>query len=216
MDPAPGRDLLAAEELARADRIGSPDLRRRFLTRRWMARDLLGRETGEDPGRLVLQRPCERCGELHPASPLRAGSRSVWWSASSSAGLAAVAIADSRVGLDLEEVKERRRQEGIARRHFTEEEWREVTEHPARFLELWTLKEAYLKALGLGLPGGLRSLDCTGLAPAGGGWSVSEAHPGWRFQNLHPEPGFVAALAVEGAADSIELRRWDPEAGEAG
>ena len=94
MDPAPGRDLLAAEELARADRIGSPDLRRRFLTRRWMARDLLGRETGEDPGRLVLQRPCERCGELHPASPLRAGSRSVWWSASSSAGLAAVAIAD--------------------------------------------------------------------------------------------------------------------------
>ncbi len=107
---------------------------------------------------------------------------------------------------------------GLARAYDarTEEEWRAVTESPARFLEFWTLKEAYLKALGLGLPGGLRSLDCTGLAPAGGGWSTSPAHPGWRFQNFHPEPGFVAALAVEGAADSIELRRWDPTTGEAG
>lgn len=218
VDAAPARDLLPAEELARADRIGSPDLRRRFLVRRWMARDLLARETGEDPGRLVMRRRCERCGELHPASPLGAGSRRVWWSASSSAGLAAVAIADRRVGLDLEEVKERRRQEGIARRHFNEEEWRQVTERPGLFLELWTLKEAYLKALGLGLPGGLRSLDCTRLSPVDGDWSVSDQHPGWRFRNLHPEPGFVAALAVEGAADSIEVRRWDPrgEAGEAG
>lgn len=216
VDPAPGRDLLSAEELARADRISSADLRRRFLVRRWVARDLLARETGEDPGGLVLQSRCERCGEMHPASPLRSGSRNVWWSASSSAGLAALAIADWRVGLDVEEVRKRRRQEGIARRHFTEDEWRAVTEAPARFLEFWTLKEAYLKALGLGLPGGLRSLDCTGLAPADGGWSTSPAHPGWRFQNLHPEPGFVAALAVEGAADSIELRRWEPDVGGAG
>jgi 4'-phosphopantetheinyl transferase len=216
VDPAPARGLLAAEELARADRISSPDLRQRFLVRRWMARELLARETDGDPGRLVMQRRCERCGELHPASPLRAGSRSVWWSASSSAGLAAVAIADRRVGLDGEVVKEGRRQEGSARRQFTAEAWRAVTEHPARFLEFWTLKEAYLKALGQGLPGGLRSLDCTGLAPADGGWSTSPAHPGWRFQNLNPEPGFVAALAVEGAADSIELRRWEPDAGGAG
>lgn len=216
VDPAPGLDLLAADELARADRIGSPDLRRRLLVRRWMARDLLGRETGEDPGRMVLRKRCKRCGELHPASPLRAGSRKVWWSASSSAGLAALAIADRRVGLDVEEARERRRQESIARRHFSEDEWRAVTEAPARFLEFWTLKEAYLKALGLGLPGGLRSLDCTDLVPADGGWSASPAHPGWRFQNLQPEPGFVAALATEGGADSIELRRWEPDAGGAG
>lgn len=195
--------------------MGSPSLRRLFLARRWMARALLARETGEDPGGLVLERRCERCGELHPASPLVAGSSSVWWSASSSAGLAAVAISGWRVGLDIEKREERPRWERIARRFYTEDERRAVAGSPTRFLEFWTLKEAFLKAVGLGLPGGLRSIECTGLSPSPGDWSTSAAHPGWRFRHLHPEPGFVAAVAVEGAPDSIELRRWTPDAGEA-
>jgi 4'-phosphopantetheinyl transferase len=196
--------------------MGSPSLRQRFLARRWMARSLLARETGEAPGALILERRCERCGELHPASPLDADGHSVWWSASSSAGLAAVAIADWRVGVDLEQQRERPRWERIARRFYSEDEARTVAGSPARFLEFWTLKEAYLKALGLGLPGGLRALDCTGLSPAGGEWSASAAHPGWRFRHLDPGPGFTAAVAVEGTPDSIELRRWTPDVGEAG
>ena len=77
VDLAPARGSFSPEELARADRMASPGLRRRFLARRWMARTLLARETGGDPGGLVLERRCERCGELHPASPLHAGARSV-------------------------------------------------------------------------------------------------------------------------------------------
>jgi 4'-phosphopantetheinyl transferase len=215
VDLAPARGSFSADELARAERMGSPSLRQRFLARRWMARALLARETGEGPGALVLERRCERCGELHPASPLGAGSGGVWWSASSSAGLAAVAIADWRVGIDLEQRRERPRWEQIARRFYSEEEWRAASGSPARFLEFWTLKEAYLKALGLGLPGGLRSLECTGLSPSGGGWSAGAAHPGWCFRHLDPGPGFIAAVAVEGTPDSIELRRWTPDAGEA-
>jgi 4'-phosphopantetheinyl transferase len=214
-DPARTRDLLSAEELERAERMVSPDLRRRFLARRAMARELLGRETGEDPAGLVLERRCERCGEDHPASPLGDGDSGVWWSASSSAGLAAVAIAGCRVGLDIEKHGERPRWERIARRFYSEDERRAVAGSPARFLELWTLKEAYLKALGLGLPGGLRSLECTGLAPAAGEWSTTAAHPGWRFRGFEPESGFAGAVAVEGSPDSIELRRWSADAGEA-
>ena len=210
MDLAPARGSFSPEELARADRMASPGLRRRFLARRWMARALLARETGGDPGGLVLERRCERCGELHPASPLRAGARSVWWSASSSAGLAAVAISDCRVGLDLERRQERPRWEQIADRFYSEDERRAVAGSPARFLEFWTLKEAYLKALGLGLPGGLRSLECTGLSPSAGEWSTSAAHPGWRFRQLDPRPGFAAALAVEGAPAGVQLHRWAP------
>lgn len=208
--------MFSAEELARADRMSSPSLRAGFLTRRWMARAVLSRVTEAEIGRLVLERTCERCGELHPASPLGSGAGGVWWSASSSGGLAAVAVAERRVGLDLEQRRERPRWEQIARRYFSEDEWRAATGSPARFLEFWTLKEAYLKALGLGLPGGLRSLECTGLSPSAGEWSASAAYPGWRFRHLDPEPGFIAALAVEGAADSIELRRWAPDAEEAG
>lgn len=208
VDLAPASGSLSGDELERAERMGSSSLRQRFLARRWMARDLLGRETGVDPGELVLERLCERCGKLHPASPLRAGSREVWWSASSSADLAAVAISGGRIGLDLEICRERPRWEQISRRFFSAQEQRALAASPSRFLEFWTLKEAYLKALGVGLTGGLRSLECTGLAPSAGAWSASAAHPGWRFQNLRPRPGFVAALATEGAPDRVVLRRW--------
>lgn len=196
------------EERERAGRTASASVRQRFLARRWMARSLLARETGADPGELVLERRCERCGALHPASPLRAGSREVWWSASHSADLAALAISSSRVGLDLEIERRRPRWERIAARFFSPEEQRAVAGSPDRFLQFWTLKEAYLKALGLGLPGGLRTLECTGISPTAGAWSESAAQPGWRFQNLRPQPGFVAALAAEGAPDGVELRRW--------
>jgi 4'-phosphopantetheinyl transferase len=82
---------------------------------------------------------------------------------------------------------------------------------PARFLEFWTMKEAFLKATGVGLAGGLRSLDCTTLSQASPEWCTSPTHPGWRFAHLRPGPGFTAAVAVEGAPDSIELRSWDPD-----
>jgi 4'-phosphopantetheinyl transferase len=193
----------------------SPSLRQRFLARRWMARALLAKATGEDPGGVVLERRCERCGRPHPARPLSAGSRRVWWSASSSAGLAAVALSGWRVGLDIEKHEDQPRWERIAHRFYSEAEQRAVAGSSTRFLEFWTLKEAFLKAGGLGLPGGLRSIECTGLSRSLGHWSRSAEHPGWRFQHLHPTRGFIAAVAVEGTPDSIELRRWTPDAGEA-
>ena len=215
MDPAPAQGTFSPEELARAEQMGSARLRRRFLARRWMARTLLAKATGEDPGGLAIERTCERCGRLHPASPLAGDSREVWWSASSSAGLAALALSPWRVGIDVEQRRERPRWERIARRFYTEGEQRAVDGSADRFLEFWTLKEAYLKALGIGLPGGLRSLECGGLSRSPGEWMESAAHPGWRFRQLQPGDGAVAAVAVEGTPDRIELRRWAPDAGEA-
>jgi len=211
----PARGVFSAAELARAERIGEPRLRRRFLARRWMARALLAEATGEEPGALTLERRCERCGRMHPASPLAGGDGEVWWSASSSAGLGAVALSPWRVGLDIEQRRDRPRWERIARRFYSEDEQRAVAGSADRFLDFWTLKEAFLKAIGMGLAGGLGSLECTGLSPRPGEWMESAAHPGWRFRQLDPAPGIAAAVAVQGAPDRIELRRWTPEAGEA-
>jgi len=185
VDLEPAGGAFSAAELARADRIASAERRRRFLSRRWVVRALLARASGA-----------------------AAGSGELWWSAASSAGLAALAIAPRRVGLDLERQAERPRREGIARRFYREEERRAVAGSATRFLEFWTLKEAYLKALGQGLPGGLKALDCTLLEPVEDGWRASAEHPGWRFRNLELEPGFVAALALEGEPEGVRLRDW--------
>jgi 4'-phosphopantetheinyl transferase len=209
VDLAPARGALPAEELARAERIASAPRRRRFLARRWAARALLAEETGAAAAELVLERRCERCGELHPATPLLADGREVWWSATSSAGLGAVAIASRRVGIDLEKRVERRRQEALARRFYSEGERLAMARATSGFLELWTLKEAYLKALGEGLPGGLGSLDCTRLEPAKDGWSSGPEHPGWRFRNLAVDPAFAAAVAIDGEPEAVRLRDWD-------
>jgi 4'-phosphopantetheinyl transferase len=214
IDPAPAYGLLSPAELERAERMRSPLLRRRFLSRRWMARALLADATGGDPGELVLEKRCDRCGKPHPANPLAAAAATVWWSASSSGDLASVAISPRRIGFDVERDDDHPRRERIARRFYTDAEQRAVVESPSRFLEFWTMKEAFLKAVGLGLAGGLRSIDCATLSGPVDDWRTSPAHPGWRLRHLRPEPGFTAAVAIEGEPDSIELRRWNPDAEE--
>lgn len=77
------------------------------------------------------------------------------------AGLVACAIADRHaIGVDLERADRRFEPLEIARRYFSQEEadslaTLEGDARHARFIELWTLKEAYLKATGAGLSGSL-------------------------------------------------------------
>ena len=81
-------------------------------------------------------------------------------SVSHSGSLVVCAVADIAVGVDVE-TRPPRDVEGVAERYFTAAEASWVAAHPAeRFPMLWVLKEAYLKALGVGLAGGLDSLEC--------------------------------------------------------
>lgn len=81
-------------------------------------------------------------------------------SVSHSGSLVVCAVADVPVGVDVE-TRPPRDVEGVAERYFTAAEARWIAAEPAeRFPMLWVLKEAYLKALGVGLAGGLDSLEC--------------------------------------------------------
>jgi 4'-phosphopantetheinyl transferase len=74
----------------------------------------------------------------------------------------ACCIADrGEVGVDLEVVDLRRHAPTLARRFFAEGEadWLQ-TQPKDRFFMLWVLKEAYVKALGCGIFGGLNGLQC--------------------------------------------------------
>jgi len=81
--------------------------------------------------------------------------------------VACAIAASGEVGVDVQHVVPRRRIADIARRYFSQAEnaWLDNAT-PDAFYRLWVLKEAYLKALGSGLAGGLGSLDCRVEPPA--------------------------------------------------
>ena len=123
------------------------------------------------------------------------------FSLSHSGPRAAVAIGLSTpIGLDLEAVDRTQDPLLLAERFFTPSETamlrgRQEADRAGTFATLWTVKEAVLKAEGLGLSTRLSTVEVTleaagqlaGVAGPGGPWSVRA----WE-----PEPGFRLALAV--------------------
>ena len=111
-----------------------------------------------------------------------------------------------RFGIDVERIRPGRDYLALARHQFQGEELELVARQPAArravaFLRLWTAKEALAKALGRGLdampaielrrgPGGtLRPCKL----PRAAGDPAS-----WRVLAFTPEPGYRAALAIQG------------------
>ena len=97
---------------------------------------------GIDPEKTEITR--EECG--------RWTSPNVCFSLSHTQGAVAVAISDSPVGIDIEEIKERDIT-ALSRRALTEREREELDIAPpeerlTRFYEIWCKKEAYFKTLG--------------------------------------------------------------------
>jgi 4'-phosphopantetheinyl transferase len=91
----------------------------------------------------------------------------------------------------------------IARSHFAPDETRFLEslpegERPRAFLALWTLKEAYIKARGMGLSIPLADFAFT-LEPLRIAFSphIEDQPSNWFFQQSSLAPAHVLALAVE-------------------
>src|SRR5262249_56606268 len=100
-----------------------------------------------------------------------------------------------------------------AERLFSPEERRRLSALPPEqwrdgFYNCWTRKEAFVKALGLGLSHPLDSFDvavepgepATLLSPVGG----------WSMQGFAPRPGYLAAAVVEGDGQAVRFRGTIP------
>jgi 4'-phosphopantetheinyl transferase len=113
------------------------------------------------------------------------------------------------LGVDVERIDPTRSSDEIAERFFAPKEAAAVRGAPAlRFFEYWTLKEAYLKAcgVGLGLP-----LECFGFELAPPAPRISFEPPivddpaCWQFVQLFPAEGHVAAVAVRRGAQMPDV-----------
>jgi 4'-phosphopantetheinyl transferase len=188
--------IISPPERDRAARFAFERDRARFVACRAALRLLLSRYTGIPPESILFRY------ESH-GKPALAGGDGWQFNVSHSRELAAIAISRcDPVGIDLEFIDPHFPRHEVAPDILSPEELRDLAAlppalQPGRFFQLWTLKEALLKAAGCGLsldPREIRIRLDEALPPA-----IISASPVFTHATLHRltlSPGYAAALAV--------------------
>jgi 4'-phosphopantetheinyl transferase len=164
IDLAAMESVLSEEERARRDRFVFAEDRRAFTAAHALLRTALSRYGSLPPRAWRFGTTFHGKPFLPPA---QTGAPPLKFNMSHTRRVVACAIAlGTAVGIDVEGPERLADGVSIAERHFTGPELQLLTECApedvnARFVEIWTLKEAYLKATGLGLS---LALDSFGFA----------------------------------------------------
>lgn len=158
---------------------------------------VLARALGVPPDEVVVDRePCVSCGGPHGRPVLGGGRDDVHFSLSSSGGLVLVAVADVRVGVDVEAVPDPARARAVAAVLHPRQRERLArvpeAEHPAALARAWVRTEAYLKGLGTGLQRDPGADDLDDPAGAPRGWTIHDVPVG-------PDARAAIALATSSA-----------------
>jgi|SRR5579875_467327 len=201
--------ILSEDERARAARFYFERDRVRYIAGRAQLRMLLAEYLDLAPEELVFRYGENGKPSLRPPAP--------HFNLSHSGALALCAVtADAEVGIDVELYDPDFGGERIPERFFAPDEvlaLRELPEHlqPRGFLELWTRKEAFIKARGDGLSLALDSFSVTlGQGRASlvrTGWSEGEPER-WSLLDLSDKDGeFIAAVAAKTEEWSVVRHR---------
>ncbi|HVX40331.1 MAG TPA: 4'-phosphopantetheinyl transferase superfamily protein [Gemmatimonadaceae bacterium] len=140
---------LSPDEHARAARYRGDHLRRRFVLARAAVRAVLARYLGADPAAVVF--------ELGAHGKPRVSGDEPPFSVSHSADVAVIAVSGAgAVGVDVEAIRLIPYLDDLAARNFARAERATLEALPPderveAFFRAWTAKEAYVKALGVGL-----------------------------------------------------------------
>jgi len=196
------RAVLSAMERERSDKFAFPHLRERYVAAHASMRRLLGGYLRVDPASLAFD-IAERGKPSLPGRPLHFNL-----SHTSDHGLLAVTRV-GEVGVDIESVDRKLDRAGIAERFFSRAEADELASLPAElqpegFCNLWTRKEAWLKATGVGISEGLDKVEfnCRPGEPAR--LLRIDGDPGkaanWRVESFHAPGGCLGAVAIQATA----------------
>jgi 4'-phosphopantetheinyl transferase len=164
-----------------------------------------------DPVGVELQRSEQ--GKLRIAE--RQGSQ-VRFNLSHSKGFAIFAITRGReVGIDIEQVDGTSGWRDVAKVFFTPREQEVISRLPAdrqteTFFEIWTRKEAILKALGLGLQFDPAHVDVAGNDALGKEITLLHEDRPWKLFSLSAD-GFAATLAAPSNGWRVQRHDWTVE-----
>jgi len=198
---------LSLVERARAERYRRPEDARRYAVARGWLRQVLGAETGHPPAEVPMDD-----GGGKPRLSAGAGPR---FNLSHAGELALVAVAECEVGVDVEHRESGQRALDATALACTPAEVADLDrlapdERAEAFLRIWTAKEAYLKARGVGLALPPHRVELGEAASVGVPVPVRvTGEPGptcWWVRELRPLPDYVGAVAAEGPDWTVVLR----------
>lgn len=215
------KEILSADEMTRYARFFFDRDRHLYLVAWALVRTTLSRYADVPPEMWTFR--TNEYGRPEISGP--AGAPPLRFNLSHTRGLAACIVAgEIDVGVDVEDRRRFAHGPDIARRYFSA---REVTDFEAvpvesqqeTFFEYWTLKEAYIKAVGVGISLGLDrfsfDIDRSG-APIGDAErraptisfapDLDDDPAAWQFAQFEPTPHHAMAAAIRrGAAEDREF-----------
>jgi 4'-phosphopantetheinyl transferase len=205
---------LAPDELDKAARFHFERDRQRYQVGRGLLRFILGAYLSFRPSRVQLVYNFFGKPGLLSSGPK---NETVFFNVAHTADWALYAITlGEDIGVDVEQLHPVFAMDQIATRFFSRQERSVLLALPAAqrqtaFFEVWTRKEAFLKALGSGLAHSLNGFSVS-VAPdqsarleeIGGN---TQAAATWSIYTLSPADGYTAAIAIQGAGHSFKF--WD-------
>lgn len=202
------RACLCPAEIRKADRYLKQSDRHLSLVSRALVRYLIAEVTRQNPQSLSFS-------TNEHGKPFLVELPDIHFNLSHSHGAAVCALCrNAAVGVDVEDMG-RHTDLSIAKRFFSSSEAELVSkasgaEKRKLFFDIWTLKEAYIKAVGKGLSIPLNSFSFNAneteiqitFSDTG------QVDPMWQFFQWRPEPGKIVAAAVRSASPIVFKHFW--------
>lgn len=220
LDIAPGvlekfRATLSPDEQERAAKYKFEKHRNRYIVARAVLRKILGNYLHAEPAALRFDYSTNGKPSLTPDF----ASTGIHFNLAHTDDLALIAVTRiGMIGIDVESVRPVKEMDALVARFFSAHESElfqnvAVDQKPAAFFNLWTRKEALLKATGEGITRSLSLVEVSFLPgePARllaiSGDSTEAA--GWTLRELSPAPGYTGAVAIQAQNISVRCRKWD-------
>lgn len=196
---------LPVDEQARLSAIRHPRVQRQALASAWLRRELLAKHCQQPASQLQF-------GYSSHGKP-RLLNQPLAFNISHTGDWVALIIDERDCGVDLEDASRPRRWPALARHVLSPAEWKSWQSDGAQASDLvarWTLKEAWLKGLGLGLGGGLRQteFDLESDQPLGRRPDLEQdQNHAWHFGQCWITDCLSLAWAWQ-RSDRPQMRRW--------
>lgn len=205
--------LLDRDEQARADAFVFERDRLRYVLSHGVLRSLLAGALGCPPA--AVQYHAGAYGKPAVVFPAPDGLE---FNLSHSGDRALIAVTrGASLGADVEQHREADGLLALARAQFAPEEYAALAslsgaQLTQSFFDIWARKEAFIKAIGLGLSADLQSFAVSTESGDNARFLRVDEPDGpaaeWRLYDLSGEAGYSAALACRGAARALRLIVW--------